>query len=122
MNQNNSANNRLFLITGLGAALIIAVFISPFASKDPDGLDRVAGDLKFEQKATENPPGKQLPFAQIFEEYSLKAVSNEKVSTALAGLFGTLSTFGIAWGIGKLAVRRKSDTSATESQSDDRNS
>ncbi|MFN5398396.1 MAG: hypothetical protein ACK5C4_12385 [Pseudanabaena sp.] len=36
----------------------------------------------------------------------MKAVSNEKVSTALAGITGTLVVFGLAWGIGKLAVRK----------------
>jgi len=122
MNPNNSANNRLLLITGLGTALIIAAFLSPFASKDPDGLDRVAGDLKFEHKATENTAAKQLPFAQVFAEYSLKAVSDEKLSTAVAGVIGTITTFGIAWGLGKLAVRRKSASSETKSQADERNS
>lgn len=96
----------IFIFLGLALALSIAAFLSPFASKDPDGLDRVAQDLKFEEKATENPPTKQLPFSQVFEEYSIKAVPNEKVSTALAGITGTLVVFGLAWGIGKLAIRK----------------
>jgi cobalt/nickel transport protein len=114
MSQNTSISNKLLLLSGLGIALMIAAFLSPFASKNPDGLDRVAGDLKFEQKATENSPAKQLPFAQIFQEYSLKAVSNEKVSTALAGVIGTITTFGIAWGVGKLAMRSKKSDPDTE--------
>ena len=56
---------------GLTLSLGIAVFLSPFASKDPDGLDRVSQDLKFEEKAVEESPSKQLPFSQIFDEYSL---------------------------------------------------
>ncbi len=93
---------------GLTLSLGIAVFLSPFASKDPDGLDRVSQDLKFEEKAVEESPSKQLPFSQIFDEYSLKAIpkENEKLSTALAGVTGTLVVFGLAWGIGKLAVRK----------------
>ncbi|OYQ62564.1 cobalt transport protein [Pseudanabaena sp. SR411] len=98
--------NHIFVLSGLALALSIAAFVSPFASKDPDGLDRVSQDLKFEEKAIAEPPTKQLPFSQIFEEYSLKAVPNEKVSTALAGITGTLVVFGLAWGIGKLAVRK----------------
>ena len=100
------SKNHIFLLSGLALALGIAAFLSPFASKDPDGLDRVSQDLKFEKKATEQPATKQLPFAQIFEEYSVKAVPNEKVSTALAGVTGTLVVFGLAWGIGKLAIRK----------------
>ncbi|MFM7602414.1 MAG: PDGLE domain-containing protein [Pseudanabaena sp.] len=98
--------NNILVLSGLALALTIAAFLSPFASKDPDGLDRVAQDLKFEEKATEEPATKQLPFFQIFEEYSIKAVPDEKVSTALAGITGTLVVFGLAWGIGKLAVRK----------------
>jgi cobalt/nickel transport protein len=100
------SKNHVFLLSGLAFAIGIAAFLSPFASKDPDGLDRVSQDLKFEEKAAEQPPTKQLPFAQIFEEYSFKAVPNEKVSTALAGVTGTLVVFGLAWGIGKFAIRK----------------
>lgn len=98
--------SRIFIFSGLALALSIAAFLSPFASKNPDGLDRVSQDLKFTEKAAAESPAKQLPFAQIFEEYSFKAVPNEKVSTALAGVTGTLVVFGLAWGIGKLAVRK----------------
>ncbi len=97
--------NRIVVFTGLVLALCIAAFLSPFASKDPDGLDRVSKDLKFEEKAAAEPPAKQLPFSQIFSDYSFKAISDEKVSTALAGVTGTLVVFGLAWGIGKLTVR-----------------
>ena len=96
--------NHIFLLSGLAIALGIAAFLSPFASKDPDGLDRVSQDLKFEKKAVEQSPAKQLPFAHIFEEYSFKAIPNQKVSTALAGMTGTLVVFGLAWGIGKLTI------------------
>ena len=97
--------NRIVVFVGLALALSIAAFLSPFASKDPDGLDRVSQDLKFEEKAAAEPPTKQLPFSQIFSEYSFKASSDEKVSTALAGITGTLVVFGLTWGIGKLTVR-----------------
>ena len=98
--------NRIFIFTGLALALSIAAFLSPFASKNPDGLDRVSKDLKFEEKATAESSAKKLPFSQIFEEYSFKAIPDEKASTALAGVTGTLIVFGLAWGIGKLAVRK----------------
>jgi cobalt/nickel transport protein len=103
-NLNQAKRNRLFTISGLGIALLIAVLLSPFASQHPDGLDRVSQDQGFDQKATEQPIAKQLPFATIFEEYSLRNVP-EAVATPLAGFVGTLVTFGLAWGIGKLAVR-----------------
>ena len=99
--------NRIFVFIGLAIALSIAAFLSPLASKNPDGLDRVAKDLKFEAKAATETPAKQLPFSQIFDEYSLKMIpkENEKLATTLAGVTGTLVVFGLAWGIGKLTVR-----------------
>jgi cobalt/nickel transport protein len=99
----NTRNNRLFFLTGILSALIIAVFLSPFASTNPDGLDRVAEDLQFTHKEDPNAPSSQLPFAKIFDGYALKGVP-EGVATPFAGLLGTLATFGIAWGIGKLVV------------------
>lgn len=103
-NNLSRSRNRAFVITGLGVALLIAVFLSPFASKDPDGLDRVSQDLKFEDKAAEDAPAKKLPFYAVFEEYALRGVP-EAVATPIAGLVGTLAVFGLAWGIGKLVVR-----------------
>jgi cobalt/nickel transport protein len=97
--------NRLFILTGLSIALIIAVFLSPFASSDPDGLDRVAQDLQFENQAVEHPPAHQLPFYAIFAEYALRGVP-ASVAKPLAGLIGTVATFGIAWGLGKILIRK----------------
>ncbi len=99
------SRNLTFIISGLGIALLIAIFVSPFASSDPDGLDRVSQDLKFEHKANEDAPANKLPFARIFDEYALKGVP-EAIATPMAGLVGTLATFGLAYGIGKLAVKK----------------
>ncbi|MBW4578895.1 MAG: PDGLE domain-containing protein [Tildeniella nuda ZEHNDER 1965/U140] len=97
--------NRAFIVTGLGIALLIAIFLSPFASKDPDGLDRVSEDLKFGEKALEEQPAQKLPFYALFDEYAVRGVP-EQIATPLAGLAGTLVTFGLAWGAGKLLVRK----------------
>lgn len=102
-----NTRNRALIVAGLGTALLIAIFLSPFASKDPDGLDRVSQDLKFDQKAAEDHPGKQLPFYLVFEEYALRGVP-EPIATPIAGLVGTLAAFGLAWGIGKLVIPKAS--------------
>jgi cobalt/nickel transport protein len=93
-----------FVLVGVGIALAIAMFLSPFASQDPDGLDRVAQDHKFDTKAAEQTPAQQLPSYQVFEEYAVRGVP-EQVATPLAGLVGTLIAFGLAWGLGKVVVR-----------------
>lgn len=106
MTRQSQTRNQAFVITGLGAALLVALFLSPFASSDPDGLDRVAQDHGFDAKAAENTPSQKLPFYSVFNEYALRGVP-EGIATPLAGLVGTLVTFGLAWGAGKLLVKRK---------------
>jgi len=92
------------VIAGLGVALLVALLLSPFASSDPDGLNRVSEDLNFTHREVENPPAQQLPFANVFDGYALKGVP-AGVATPLAGLVGTVVAFGLAWGFGKLVVR-----------------
>lgn len=105
MNQNSSpTSDRKFIWASLGVALIIGVFISPFASQNPDGLDRVSQDLKFDRKAAAEPPAHKLPFYLVFEEYSFRGVP-ESIATPVAGLFGTLATFGLTLAGGKLILR-----------------
>ncbi len=109
-------SNQIFVLSGLSIALLIAVFISPFASKNPDGLDRVAQDLAFESKANSEPLAHKLPFFAVFEEYAVRGVP-EAVATPLAGLTGTIVTFGLAFGLGKLTTRhpqKKQDESTSE--------
>jgi cobalt/nickel transport protein len=101
---NSTSRNRAFVLVGLGTALLIGVLLSPFASQNPDGLDRVAQDHGFDTKASENPVAHQLPFHQVFDEYALRGVP-DAIATPLAGLAGTLAAFGLAWGIGRLTVR-----------------
>lgn len=116
-NNLSRSRNLAFIITGLGVALLVAIFLSPFASQHPDGLDRVSQDLEFEDKAAEDAPAQKLPFYALFDEYALRGVP-EGVATPIAGLVGTLATFGLAWGIGKLVVRR-SDSSSTHPDNPD---
>lgn len=108
-----SQRNQAFILSGLGVALLIAVVVSPFASSNPDGLDRVSQDYGFDDRAVEDAPAQKLPFYSIFDEYALRGVP-EGIATPLAGLLGTLATFGLAWGAGKLLAKR-SDSPESES-------
>jgi cobalt/nickel transport protein len=113
-----SPKNRLVIFTGLGISLMIAGFLSPFASQNPDGLDRVAQDLEFESKAHETPIAAKMPFAVVFNEYAVRGVP-ETVATPLAGLAGTIATFGLAWGLGKLTVRGRGTESDNHPENHD---
>ncbi|MEB3309240.1 MAG: PDGLE domain-containing protein [Snowella sp.] len=109
MNKFSANKNKALLIMGLGSAIAVAAFLSPFASSNPDGLDRVAQDYQFDQKADENPLSHKLPFHQVFDEYAMRGVPSS-VATPLAGLVGTLVTFGLTWGLGKVLVKKSDST------------
>lgn len=125
MNNNISKRNSALIIAGLGSALLVAIFLSPFASQNPDGLDRVAKDHGFDKKELEESPAKKLPFYSVFDSYALKFIPGydkegmpKMISTAAAGALGTLATFGVAWGIGKLAVRGSGSSVSNDDYSD----
>ncbi len=89
-------------VVGLAAALLVAGLLSPFASRWPDGLDRVAETLHFKQRERERPyVSAPLP------EYKLPGVRDERWSTRLAGIAGTLAVFGLATLAGHLLRGRK---------------
>ena len=76
---------------GLVICLLVAAF-SPLASSSPDGLERVAEDMGFIDRAQE------APF-QLIADYVFPGIGNEAVATILAGLIGTVVLFGVAYGL-----------------------
>jgi cobalt/nickel transport protein len=90
-----------FVVPGLIIAFAVAFFLSPFASRHPDGLERVAKKKGF-IKAGE---GKKILTAPM-PGYVMPGVKNGGLATAVSGLAGTLITFGAAFGVGYL-IRRK---------------
>ncbi len=85
---------------GLLICLIVAL-ISPLASSSPDGLEKVAEDKGFIEKAGE-------AVFEVIPDYVFPGVGNEAVATILAGLVGTLVLFGLTYGISLLLRKQKS--------------
>lgn len=73
---------RGWIWAGIGITLLV-LFLSPFASADPDGLERVAIDLGFMSKAG-SAPFKLLP------DYTVPFLGNTPLSTVAAGLVGAV--------------------------------
>lgn len=91
-----------FIFYGLLATLGIALFVSPFASSWPDGLDKVAQHLGFHGRAAET-------IGSWFADYKIPGVSSNALATGLAGLVGVSVMFILAWFMGRLlAGERKS--------------
>lgn len=104
-----SSTVKLFVIAGLLVGLGLALLVSPFASSSPDGLEKVATDEGFDEAARDHDLGRG-PLA----DYGVEGIDDERIGTGVAGVIGTLVTFGI--GLGLFAVvrslRPKSDEPA----------
>jgi hypothetical protein len=93
-----------FVWIGLGIVLLMALFLSPFASTSPDGLEKVVETKGFAEKGESWKFWKHAPLP----DYSLPWIKNEKVSTAISGLIGTLAIFFMVLGIGRLIKKSPS--------------
>lgn len=67
-----------------GLISLFVVFLSPFASSHPDGLERVAEDLGFLQA------GQAAPY-NIVPDYTLPFLGQTALSTILAGALGAIT-------------------------------
>jgi cobalt/nickel transport system permease protein len=85
-------------ITGLLIALALAI-ASPLASAFPDGLEKVAEDTGFLDKAQDAP-------YQIIPDYIVPGIGNEALATITAGIIGVLVVAAVAYAIAR--ARRSS--------------
>nr|WSZ16597.1 energy-coupling factor ABC transporter permease [Streptomyces canus] len=76
-------SHRTVWITGLVTSLVLAGFVSFYASADPDGLEKVAADKGIDAK-TEKHATSDSPLA----DYGVKDVEDARLSGGLAGVIG----------------------------------
>jgi cobalt/nickel transport system permease protein len=100
-------SRRTLWITGLVASLVLAGFVSFYASANPDGLEKVAHDQGIDKKA-EKHASADSPLA----DYGVRDVSDARLSGGLAGVIGVGVTVvagsAVFW---SLRRRRTSDVS-----------
>ncbi|MFO7583633.1 MAG: energy-coupling factor ABC transporter permease [Anaerolineales bacterium] len=89
---------RGWILAGILVALA-AVLLAPFASGDPDGLERVAEDLGFLEA------GLDAPY-QILPDYTIPFLGETALSTIVAGIVGALVMLGMMVIIGSLLKKR----------------
>jgi cobalt/nickel transport system permease protein len=76
----SAKGSRGWVVAG-GLISLAVLLLAPFASADPDGLERVAGDLGFLSKGTSSS-------FQLMPNYILPVTGQSHLSTILAGLIG----------------------------------
>ncbi|WP_280881272.1 energy-coupling factor ABC transporter permease [Streptomyces pseudovenezuelae] len=94
-------SRRALWITGLVTSLVLAGFVSFYASSNPDGLEKVAADKGIDEKAEQHASA-DSPLA----DYGVKAVENARLSGGLAGVLGVGVTI-VAGSAVFWAVRRR---------------
>lgn len=79
-------------------SILIAVLAAFFASANPDGLEWVAAKLGFLEQGVGQ--------TSLMTDYSIPFISQEGISTALAGIIGIFITIGLFFGAAKLVRSR----------------
>jgi cobalt/nickel transport system permease protein len=87
-----------FIMVAIVLAAAVAVFLSPFASESPDGLESVAEEQDFDEQAGS---GSWSPLP----DYSIPGLEGG-ISTAAAGLTGTIAVLFLALLAGRMLSRR----------------
>ncbi len=98
---------RVVWIAGLLIAIALAV-ASPLASTHPDGLEFIAAQQGFIDKAQASP-------YNIIPDYAMPGIANESTATIAAGIVGVIIVFFVALGVAYL--RRNRATAPTSSRS-----
>jgi len=82
---------------------LLAVLLSPFASANPDGLERVAEDIGFLAQ------GQSAPY-EILPDYTIPFLGETALSTVVAGAVGALVLLGLMIVIGRMLMRKKAQS------------
>lgn len=97
--ETQTSSNLGWILVG-GLISLGVVFLAPFASTSPDGLERVAKNLGFIHLAQESP-------FTIFSNYVIPSVRDSNFSTILAGVVGIILVGSISYLVGK-AIKKTS--------------
>ncbi|MGW2306123.1 energy-coupling factor ABC transporter permease [Streptomyces sp. NPDC001809] len=96
-------------IGGLVTALVLAGFVSFYASADPDGLEKVAADKGIDSKV-EDHAAADSPLA----DYGVKGIEAPRLSGGLAGAIGVGATLAVGTGAFWVVRRRRAHAEPTE--------
>lgn len=93
--------NKKFLFAGLLVSMFLAGVVSFYASSQPDGLEKVAGEIGFSETAQENSNADTT-----LADYGVKGIENERASVGVAGILGVIGTAVVAGVVFKLIARK----------------
>ena len=111
-----SGKSRLasFVAAGVVIAAAMALFVSPFASHAPDGLQSVLASQGVAAQGGQTSAVSSLWHFSPLGGYRLPGVESQGLSTAIAGLIGTAAIFALVVGAGRMLGRGRPGPGRTE--------
>ena len=97
-----SVTSKKFYLGGLLVSLLLAGFVSFYASSHPDGLEKVASEIGFIDNAKD-----PATSGSALADYGVAGVENERASVGIAGVIGVAATGVIATGLFLYLGKRK---------------
>lgn len=94
--------NKRFYLIGLAISLVIAGFLSFYASSHPDGLEKVAIDLGFIETAKDSAVADSA-----LADYGVAGLENERLSVGVAGVIGVIATGLVMYLIMRLIGKKR---------------
>jgi cobalt/nickel transport protein len=94
--------SKKFYIGGLLVSLLLAGFVSFYASSHPDGLEKVASEIGFIDSAKD-----PATAGSALADYGVEGVENERASVGIAGVIGVAATGVLATGLFLYLGKRK---------------
>lgn len=103
---------KVFVLVGILIAVFLAGFVSYYASAQPDGLTKVAGQIVPGMAAEEQ---EHVRGKSTFAGYTTEGIEGDRLSGAVAGITGVGITLAVS-GLLFFAVRRRGDHAEPESR------
>lgn len=100
-------SSKKLLVIGLLASIVIAGFLSFYASSHPDGLEKVSADQGLDVTAVDSANA-----GSALADYGVAGVENERASAFLGGVIGVAIT-GLA-GVGLYVWLREPKSAETK--------
>jgi cobalt/nickel transport protein len=97
-----SVTSKKFYLGGLLVSLLLAGFVSFYASSHPDGLEKVAEEIGFIETAKD-----PATAGSALADYGVEGVENERASVGIAGVIGVAATGVVATGLFLYLGKRK---------------
>ena len=96
----------VFVIVALCVSFALIILISPYASDKPDGLEYVAEQKGFLEKTE----GKEILHKTLLPDYATPGVKDEKASTIIAGLAGSIACLFLGLIVAYLLKTKKKES------------